>query len=58
VDTYETPTSKMDPQQKAFYEALRNPLERLCKAASDIVQAGIAVVDRALPDFGWTPTGA
>lgn len=57
MNTYETPADKLDPQQKAFYEALRNPLERACKAASDLLQAGLQAIDGILPDLGWTPAG-
>ncbi len=58
MQTYDTPASKMDDQQKAFAAALRNPAERACKAASDVLQGFLAVLESLVPDLGWRPAGA
>lgn len=55
--TIDTPTDKMDDQQKAFYRALRNPAERACKAASDVLQDILAFLDSVIPDLSWRPIG-
>lgn len=53
--TQDTATAKMDEQQLAFHRALRSPVERACRIASNALQAFLAAVGSLIPEFGWVP---
>ena len=42
-------------QAEAFRKAVRNPVERGILAASNVLQSGLHVLGRLIPETGWTP---